>query len=422
MNVIVESRVVNKVSQLHHLLAQHIGELRAEFTRKASTTAPADREKLQDAVDRLCEQMMSPKPLYLWFDSPLEAVVAVHLLVELCGIDSRYWPVPVRNTMPHFLIRGEGSGTQNLRTIDLRVWFEQAMLRPVGFGRFVDINHLHDGSLAHQKPYLQLDKCNFHDCEAIARKIVERLDMQAVTANKIRVPLTADSKVLREKLFDSGKDSVERPVQTNVRRFSGWHAPVADAVELMLARLFESLDLITTAFYQPYCDAFDAGGWWWPMDGVCVVSENPVEMHLENGVPHHLHQPAVRFKDWDIYAVHGMQVPASVIRNEFTLVDIQQERNVETRRVMIERFGHGRYIQESGAEMINSDEYGRLYRMPLRGDEPLLVVEVINKTPEPDGTYKVYHLRVPPTMTSAREAVAWSFQMEGDEYLPAAET
>jgi len=47
---------------------------------------------------------------------------------------------------------------------------------------------------------------------------------------------------------------------------------------------------------------------------------------------------------------------------------------------------------------------------------------VTNATPEPDGTVRQYVLRVPPTMTTAREAVAWTFGMDAEEYEPQMES
>ncbi len=58
----------------------------------------------------------------------------------------------------------------------------------------------------------------------------------------------------------------------------------------------------------------------------------------------------------------------------------------------------------------------------MRRDEPIVMVEVLNSTPEPDGTRKTYFLRVPPTMRTAREAVAWTFDMDGAAYAPAVES
>jgi len=43
-------------------------------------------------------------------------------------------------------------------------------------------------------------------------------------------------------------------------------------------------------------------------------------------------------------------------------------------------------------------------------------VEVINATPEPDGTHKHFFLQVPAHMRTAREAVAWSYGLSTKAY------
>jgi hypothetical protein len=50
------------------------------------------------------------------------------------------------------------------------------------------------------------------------------------------------------------------------------------------------------------------------------------------------------------------------------------------------------------------------------------MVELLNSTPEPDGSVKTYHLRVPPTMRTAREAVAWTFDVPAEQYAPLVES
>jgi hypothetical protein len=50
------------------------------------------------------------------------------------------------------------------------------------------------------------------------------------------------------------------------------------------------------------------------------------------------------------------------------------------------------------------------------------MVEVVNRTREPDGRFRHYWLRVPPTMRTAREAVAWTFNMPAERYAPEKET
>ena len=50
------------------------------------------------------------------------------------------------------------------------------------------------------------------------------------------------------------------------------------------------------------------------------------------------------------------------------------------------------------------------------------MVKVINSTLESDGKVKEYFLRVPKDMQSAKEAVAWTFNMKPEDYLPMVET
>jgi hypothetical protein len=121
---------------------------------------------------------------------------------------------------------------------------------------------------------------------------------------------------------------------------------------------------------------------------------------------------------------HGVRVPERVILRpaELTPQEILGERNAEIRRVMIERFGHDRFVLESGARAIHQDDTGALYRIDLPDDEPLVLVHVKNATPEPDSSFRTFFLRVPPDMQRARQAVAWTFWKGEREYAPTAES
>jgi len=58
----------------------------------------------------------------------------------------------------------------------------------------------------------------------------------------------------------------------------------------------------------------------------------------------------------------------------------------------------------------------------VQGDENLAFVHVINSSPEPDGTFKSYFLRVPQDTLSPKAGIAWTFEMEEKEYNPVKET
>lgn len=89
---------------------------------------------------------------------------------------------------------------------------------------------------------------------------------------------------------------------------------------------------------------------------------------------------------------------------------------------MLEHYGYDRYLAESGAKPVHRDETGVLWRIDLEGDEPVVTVEVVNSTPEPDGSHRVYWLRVPPRVRTAREGVAWTFGLAAEDYQPARQT
>ena len=131
---------------------------------------------------------------------------------------------------------------------------------------------------------------------------------------------------------------------------------------------------------------------------------------------------------------HGHRVGRDlVMRPELiTVAAIEEQENAEVRRVMIERYvgsdpkdgldGYGRYIRDCKAKRRDRSKWGILWEKRLPGDETLVMVEVVNSTPEPDGTFRKYFLRVDPACRSARDAIAWTFGMLAKEYQPLMET
>ena len=69
---------------------------------------------------------------------------------------------------------------------------------------------------------------------------------------------------------------------------------------------------------------------------------------------------------------------------------------------------------------IATDKWGVLYK--ITGFNQVLVLKVVNATPEPDGTFKDYFLLVPSDLTSPRAAVAWTFGKQAKDYNPVIQT
>jgi uncharacterized protein DUF6745 len=181
----------------------------------------------------------------------------------------------------------------------------------------------------------------------------------------------------------------------------------------------------------PLCEAFLNGAWYlfWTERTLFWIQKPTLHFESFLGARNNrrLHNDTYAALESDaenLYYWHGVLVPAFVVTRPdwITVKHIETEENAEVRRVMIERFGQEKFLMESGAKELHRDDYGVLYRKELTNDEPIVMVKVVNSTPEPDGSLKDYFLRVPPQFTRARDAVAWTFDMEPAEYRPAQET
>ena len=79
-------------------------------------------------------------------------------------------------------------------------------------------------------------------------------------------------------------------------------------------------------------------------------------------------------------------------------------------------------IARRSSWILHEDDFGRLWDGGLdAGGQPIRAVQVVNATPEADGSFRHYFLRVPPDVHTAREAVAWTFGLEASEYAPVKE-
>ena len=147
----------------------------------------------------------------------------------------------------------------------------------------------------------------------------------------------------------------------------------------------------------------------------------------EHGRLHGEAESALAWRDgWSLSYLLGIPVAPRVAHGQFTVGDIHATRNVELRRLLVEMYergDHGRYARDAGAEVIDTDVdvHGHpreLLRVAQPGDEPYVAVRVTNTTAEPDGYHKRYTLRVPPHITTCRDAVAWTFGLPTSDYAP----
>lgn len=102
--------------------------------------------------------------------------------------------------------------------------------------------------------------------------------------------------------------------------------------------------------------------------------------------------------------------------------EVLEVSNAELRRVMLARMGFERFLAEVEAETLDRDTDAggerSLLRVKMPDDEPLVCVAVYCPS-----TGRQYTLRVPPTMATCHQAIAWTAGFEDpSQYQPLIET
>jgi hypothetical protein len=259
---------------------------------------------------------------------------------------------------------------------------------------------------------------------------------------------------IRDRFKDSIRDRVWASLRTNIRD------PIrASAIAHVGARIWSSFDY-RVGFYGPWdiVSAYEQASWlafphffavyltsnefqalarfnelvsgYWLGREVALVVRRPKVLSLdEAGRLHSATGTCIAFlpDGWSRYAWHGVSVPEKVILAPETLTreDFMREWNIEVRRVIQERMGTEQFIAKMGGGIIDSGPRGALYEvvMPPPPESWMPWDRVARYVQLQDAsTERLYFLRVPPTIQTAAEAVAWSFQIAVEDYGPAQET
>ncbi|MEG4851477.1 leucine-rich repeat domain-containing protein [Microcoleus sp. B5-D4] len=169
---------------------------------------------------------------------------------------------------------------------------------------------------------------------------------------------------------------------------------------------------------------FEHCGFIFPFENFCAVCDRP--RHLRFDSQNRLHaegEPAIEFADgWNFYYYHGVRLPeeyGKVHPNQWQSQWILAEDNAEVRRVLIEEIGYARIIQELSAKQIDSWQEYALLQIDDADDiddaydvEPIILLKMTCPS-----TGFIHALRVPPDLTSAREAIRWvNWDIDPEEF------
>lgn len=126
------------------------------------------------------------------------------------------------------------------------------------------------------------------------------------------------------------------------------------------------------------------------------------------------------------YYYENIRVPPHYITNpeSLTLQEVLAHVNTEVRFVGMKIVGMDKVMNDKKTKIIHRDEEKGQVLFQIKGifQDPVCYVKVVNSTQEPDGTFKDYYLCVPPDVKTCKQAVAWTFRLEEQEYQPGQET
>jgi hypothetical protein len=359
-------------------------EWRDMWLEHGLSTQRADREGAEEGVIEAYKQASSPPPKYfIWLSSPYAGVLCSFLLPiiypelkeRVINFDGEVdvWPVDDRDV---WAIKFEGVPNEVKPQILEQVW--ESLVRQVALG------------VSSETP---MDYARAY-----------------ATASQLSIPL-------RENIF---KGVNPNDISSQVYKCgyglhdSGWisfYDFFDKVVGIEECKKLLGLNKIARS-----------AGWWWPFEEICIITDRPLDLFRDDQHRlHSLNSPALVYLDgWAVYGFHGMRATEKIILHPelITVPEVHAEENIEMRRLMVERMTYEKYLVESNAKKLNESKYGKLYKIEYDDDEPLVVVHLDNTTPDEDGSRRKYFLRVPPEVKTAKEAVAWSFGKEENDYNP----
>ena len=158
-----------------------------------------------------------------------------------------------------------------------------------------------------------------------------------------------------------------------------------------------------------------------PCENICFVSERHSALKLnERGQLHCADGPAFSYADgYAVYRWNGVAYPYAWATTKPTPAEALKWPNLEQRRIACEMIGWSTILRELKTVLIDKDndpEIGTLISVtiPDIGREKFLRVKC--------GTGRGFVIPVPPEMQTARQANAWTWGLEPEEYKPEVRT
>lgn len=174
-------------------------------------------------------------------------------------------------------------------------------------------------------------------------------------------------------------------------------------------------------------------GWVFAFENICIVCSRPCQLSLDSEYRLHAEgEPALEFPDgYKIYSYHGVTLPEKyghIHPNLWQAQWLLEEKNAELRRVLIQGIGYARICSELQATELDCWKEYTLLKIDadidgfdpndFDGDddapkkEDIYLLKMICPS-----TGHIHALRVPPDVTSAKEAIRWvNWDIDSEEF------
>lgn len=347
-------------------------------------TSQSDRETAEEIITRLYAHIGRPRPRFLWFEDPIAAIVACNLLAPP-ALDpdwnevwrARFAPLRFKHPL----------GGQ----IERRLWFQLERELRRELASELETPQARDRSGAGLE----------HSWSAFWPQLEAQVG-------------SALARQLRRVLHVRGGIHAARPLgellAVHIEGFWGGTLEGGPRRPPRLGTAAARLEQLQRA-----C------GWWSPRAEAVICSDGPRRVLVDGaGRLHAERGPAIEFSDaHKVFAWHGTRVPAPWIERRDALpasVALAWP-NPEQRLAALEIVGWAKILERLPTRVVHVDrdpQIGTLLECPLPGAGLARFLRVRC------GTGREFVLGVPITVRTAREANAWTYGLQGDQYQPEA--
>jgi hypothetical protein len=149
-------------------------------------------------------------------------------------------------------------------------------------------------------------------------------------------------------------------------------------------------------------------GWIFIAEGVCYICDRPTTLKLDDEYrPHAEGEAAIEYSDGTkIYAYHGINMPeqyGQTLPAQWQAQWLLTETNAEIRRALIQGIGYDRLCQDLDA--IELDSWAEYTLLKVKESIDVEDLHLLKMTCPSTG--HIHAMRVPPDITSARDAIKW---------------